>query len=82
MKHFMKQSLLNIESRGKPVAEKVDASLVHAPSNSITIACPRQDANSGVQDDDLGLMAKWRKTLFNLVFYGQRTHSFRDKQAD
>lgn len=65
----MEQGPLNVSTGAKLVPEKVDFPFVHGPTNTITIACSRQDPLCALTNENRGLVRKAADTVLHLIGY-------------
>lgn len=78
----MEKSLLHLPDSSQLVTEKVNFPFVHGPSNTITIACTRQDPLGTVPDENRGLVRKAADAFLNLIRYGRFDNSLTSRQWD
>ncbi len=78
----MEQSGTHLAPVGELVAKQVDRPVVHGPSNSIIIACPRQDPLGTLPNEHPGLVGKLANAIFNLFGFHLGGQTLADKQRD
>ena len=78
----MEQGDTHSGQSGQLTPEWVDYTLVHGPSNTISIRCTRQDTLGPVADDNPGLMGKISNAVFHLTGYRLGGKTLADRQRD
>lgn len=78
----MEQGGTHLCPSGKLIPKEEYDTLVHGPSNTISIRCTRQDPLGPVADDYPGLMGKLSDAIFYLTGYRLRRKTLADRQRD